>query len=199
MCPACKARQEEEAREAKERAAADEAARNVVTAFAVVSNWYYGMDLSPDDNCQWQPSGTTEAQIRPGDEIGFNLQVANRGDKPIRDLKLVIEPGASLAYQPLQPMWEAGADAAAERAFKALTGTGLPLEGPLNQYNDPHYARGVLRWDTSATGLNGHLHATLSLSRSAQPGTDILFHAYLVLNGLRIPAGTGTVHVMFPG
>jgi hypothetical protein len=138
--------------------------------------------------------------------------VQNTGSQPIPGLKVLIKPGAHLAFDSTKPRIPLPGEEDVTRMesfFKKLVTVGLPLEpvgtNVLNPSNDSHYQRETAVFDTyacalpsgtrdRAVGFGGRIY----LKDTVTPGEDLTFQGFIVKDSQEIPVGTVVVHVMYP-
>jgi hypothetical protein len=138
----------------------------------------------------------SQVQLTPGAGLGANLLlcVKNNSAQPIDDVRIVIGPAEYLDLSPYYYERE-------RASLNTLTSTGLPTTcrgtdktGVILPSNSRYYPQGSeVWWVPVHSGL-----LALCLSRKLSPGRDVQLHAYLVIKGVKEPAGTITVHVMYP-
>ncbi len=193
-CLQCQKRKEQEFQIARSRAETDDLIRHL--------DYHFAFELA------FATEYVREKSLPPGGGITFHVDVKNKGSSVIEGLRFIVQPVSYLYLTPFREVSvfdralhdvHVGYDKKDAALLKNLTTTGLAVcdyqgRSKLFPQGNPYYPENVGYCDTAFM-----LRGRLALSPKLQPGQDVQFQGYLIYKNKKIPLGTLTVHVMYPG
>ena len=207
VCDQCKARAEQDRREAERQAELkrkeeERKARISELMTSIAGGVSFGGSTGVLGEDGQAPDFTVS--IAPGGYIPLELIVLNLSDKPMSGLKVRIEHGDILradlpTSMPNSPdieqlyrkrRWE----------FRLLTTSGLPLGRVVNPAKNAYYSPDGWSWPSGAPPTDPDWYKSCSysyLSRSAKPGSDITMTMFVIYQGVEISLNSAQIRVKY--
>ncbi|PIX30351.1 hypothetical protein COZ63_00275 [Candidatus Berkelbacteria bacterium CG_4_8_14_3_um_filter_42_13] len=205
VCDQCKARAEQDRREAERQAELkrkeEERKARISELMTSISG---GMSFGSGTGFSEGKASDFTVSIAPGGYIPLELIVLNLSDKPMSGLKVRIEHGDILradlpTSMPNSPdieqlyrkrRWE----------FRLLTTSGLPLGRVVNPAKNAYYSPDGWSWPSGAPPTDPDWYKSCSysyLSRSAKSGSDITMTMFVIYQGVEISLNSAQIRVKY--
>jgi len=208
VCDQCKARAEQDRREAARQAELkrkeeERKARISELMTSIAGGVSFGGSTGVLGEDGQAPDFTIS--IAPGGYIQLQLKVLNLSDKPMSGLRVRIKHGGMLWAD--LPTWVSPSFPEAEqrlrkmkREFRLLTTSGLPLGRVVNPTKYAYYSPDGWSWPSGAPPTDPHWYKSCSysyLSRSAKPGSDITMTMFVIYQGVEISLNSAQIRVKY--